>query len=479
MNQPQSPMPSLPEQPPGPSARPGAGHPDLAAEAPAPVAQPSAVPTAPNGLPATVARPDDELAPPRARRVSEGAWLGGVCTGIAQHLGWPLLVVRGGFVVLGSMQMLGVFLYGLLWMLMPSQQEESAQNPEAPGLEAAKRQDMRRPGSAMVRAKRDGAAVGALALIGGGTVLLAERFGAGPSSAIFWPLAFAAVGLTIVWRQADAPRPSKEELAQGGRLDRLLLGRGWAEVVRMVVGLGLVGVSVSMVAASQIGVAQLPIVLGFSALMLLGVTIAAAPWIAKWRRASQSAHERAVLEQARADMAAHLHDSVLQTLALIQRQSNDPKAVASLARRQERELRTWLYGEVPAETTLKAALTRACTEIEDERGVEIELVCVGDVDTDSRTDAVVRAAREAMMNAAKHSGAPRIDVYCEVEPGLVEVFVRDRGAGFELAAIGDDRMGVKRSIIERMERHGGSARIRSAPGEGTEVRLVMEIEREQ
>lgn len=460
----EQPEPSQLHQPVEDSSRPDAAPP-----------LPGPTPTAPTPrLPEPLPETDGLLpAPPRAHRVSEGAWLGGVCTGIAQHLGWPLILVRGGFVVLGSMQMLGVFLYGLLWMLMPAQDE--ADEAEAPGLEAAKRQDMRRPGTAVARAKRDGAALGSLALVGGGVILLAQRFGAGPSSAIFWPLAFAAAGVAIVWRQADAPRPSSEELARGTWLDRLLLGRGWAEVVRMAVGLGLVGVSVSMVAASQIGVAQLPIVLGFAALMLLGVTIAAAPWIAKWRRASQAAHERALLEQARADMAAHLHDSVLQTLALIQRQSEDPKAIAALARRQERELRTWLYGEVPAETTLKAALTRACTEIEDERGVEIELVCVGDVETDSQTDAVVRAAREAMMNAAKHSGAPRIDVYCEVEPGLVEVFVRDRGAGFDIESIGDDRMGVKRSIIERMERHGGTARIRSAPGEGTEVRLVMEI----
>ncbi|MGO4955946.1 PspC domain-containing protein [Luteococcus sp. Sow4_B9] len=426
----------------------------------------------PPGPPAGVAIPaqDDDL--PRAVRDQENAWLGGVCSGIARHLDWPVLLVRGGFVVLGSMQMVGVLLYGLLWMLMPGEDEKP--EAQAPGLESAKRRDMRRTSQSVEGARRDNAAVAALSLIGLGVVLLAQRVGIGPSNALFWPLAFGGAGLAIVWRQADAPRPEPEDL-QRGPLMRLVLGRGWAELVRMVVGLGLVGTSISLVAASQIGVGQLPVVLGFSALMLMGIAIAAAPWIARWRRASQAAHERQLLDQARADMAAHLHDSVLQTLALIQRQSNDPKQVASLARRQERELRTWLYGEEPTDSSLKAALTRAAEEIEAERGVDVELVCVGDAQSNTRTDAVVRAAREAMMNAAKHSGTQRVDVYSEVDGNLVEVFVRDRGAGFDLDAIDDDRMGVRRSIIERMERHGGSARVRSAPGEGTEIRLVMEI----
>ena len=147
--------------------------------------------------------------------------------------------------------------------------------------------------------------------------------------------------------------------------------------------------------------------------------------------------------------------------------------MAALARRQERELRQWLYGDEPIEGSLRTALARAAQEIEDERGVDVELVCVGDRELDGQLDALVRAAREAMMNAAKHSGAERVDVFCEVEDHLVELFVRDRGVGFRMEEIGDDRMGVTRSILQRMERHGGTARIRSEPGEGTEVRLAM------
>ncbi|GAB2472553.1 ATP-binding protein [Luteococcus sediminum] len=405
-------------------------------------------------------RPQPE--PPRARRDAEHAVLGGVCSGIAQHLGWSPLLVRGGFVLLAGMQLVGVLVYGLLWVLMPSAAQ--GDSVEAPGLESARRQQMR-PQRHRELARPDGASAAALALVGGGVALLAHRFGTGPSSTIFWPLAFAAAGLAMVWRQADA-----QDLAT----DRTAPQR-WKDASRLLVGLALVGVSVSIVAAGWIGISQLPQVLGFAALLVLGVGIAGAPWITRWRRTSREAHERALLERARADMAAHLHDSVLQTLALIQRQSEDPKAVAQLARRQEKELRTWLYGEEQTESSLTVAMRTAVDEIEAERGIDIELVCVGDAEGTSRTDTVVRAAREAMMNAAKHSGADRVDVYCEVDDGQVEVFVRDRGVGFDPEAIGDDRMGVRRSILDRMERHGGTARIRSAPGEGTEVRLVMEI----
>jgi len=164
---------------------------------------------------------------------------------------------------------------------------------------------------------------------------------------------------------------------------------------------------------------------------------------------------------------------VLQTLALIQRQADDPKAVQQLARRQERELRTWLYGEEPQTETLKAALTGAAAEVEDERGIPIEVVMVGDCETSDSIQALVRAAREAMVNAAKHSGADKIDVYAEVTDDLVEVFVRDRGHGFDLDTVPEDRMGVRGSILDRMARHGGRATIRSRPGDGTEVRLEI------
>ena len=164
---------------------------------------------------------------------------------------------------------------------------------------------------------------------------------------------------------------------------------------------------------------------------------------------------------------------MLQTLALIQRQADDPVRVALLARRQERELRTWLYGEEARSQTLKGALEQLRIDVEERFPIAVEVICVSDMDLDEASMALVQAAREAVMNAAKHSGASRVDVFAEVEPEKVELFIRDRGCGFDEAMIRPDRRGVKESIRARMERHGGTARIRTAPGEGTEIRLEL------
>ena len=173
-------------------------------------------------------------------------------------------------------------------------------------------------------------------------------------------------------------------------------------------------------------------------------------------------------------MAAHLHDSVLQTLALIQRQSTDPAVVSQLARTQERELRMWLFDDIdPERATLKSALQTVVAEVEDNLRVPIELVVVGDVDVDESVRPMVAASREAIVNAARHSEAGRVDVFTEVGEHSIEVFVRDRGVGFVPDDVPHDRQGLRGSVIDRMQRHGGQATVRSAPGEGTEVRLVM------
>ena len=173
-------------------------------------------------------------------------------------------------------------------------------------------------------------------------------------------------------------------------------------------------------------------------------------------------------------MAAHLHDSVLQTLALIQKSAGDQQAVARLARSQERDLRAWLYSEDRADqTTVANALRAAAAEVEDAHGTSVDVVAVGDGDLDETLRPVVAAAREAMTNAAKHAGTGRVDVYAEVGAAAVDVFVRDRGVGFDLDAVPGDRHGVRHSIVDRMERHGGAAEVRTTPGEGTEVRLHL------
>ncbi|HZA73524.1 MAG TPA: PspC domain-containing protein [Propionibacteriaceae bacterium] len=415
-----------------------------------------------------IAPPEPPEPRPRATRVADGAWLGGVSTGLARHLGWPVLVIRIAFVALMTFQFIGVLAYGALWLLMPP---ETVTN--APGLESASRtgkRDLARP-----RRRVDWGMLLALAALGTGLLWIVQSSGLGISSQLFWPVAFACAGAALVWRQADSAQQRRWRAEAGGRvwLAPFIARGGWPALVRVIVGLGLVGAAFGIVIAQQSEISQLPEVLAMTTLALAGLGIVLAPWLYRSRTALNQARADKVRADARADMAAHLHDSVLQTLALIQRQADDPKAVQQLARRQERELRTWLYGDQPQTETLKAALTAAAAEVEDERGVPIEVVMVGDCETSEQLQALVRAAREALVNAAKHSGADKIDVYAEVDEERVEVFVRDRGQGFDLEAVADDRMGVKRSILNRMARHGGTATVRSRPGEGTEVRLEI------
>ena len=429
-------------------------------------AQPAAVSLAKDGVSDFDQADSDDK--PRATRVVEGAWLGGVCTGLARHLGWPLLAVRIAFVALATFQFLGVIAYGALWLLLPPES-----TVKAPGLESAGRAGMRDPS----RPKRriDWGMLLALIALGVGLLLIMQNTGLGISSQLFWPVAFACAGAALVWRQADSEQQKRWRDEAGGKawLAPFVARGGWPALVRVIVGLGLVGAAFGIVIAQQGQIANLPEVMAMTMLALAGLAIVLAPWLHRSRSALNQARAEKVRADARADMAAHLHDSVLQTLAMIQRQADDPKAVQQLARRQERELRNWLYGDELPEATLKAALTAAAAEVEDERGVPVELVMVGDCDTSEEIQALVRAAREAMVNAAKHSGAEKIDVYAEVDEESVEVFVRDRGHGFDVDAVAEDRMGVKGSIIDRMARHGGSATIRSAASDGTEVRLEI------
>jgi signal transduction histidine kinase len=229
---------------------------------------------------------------------------------------------------------------------------------------------------------------------------------------------------------------------------------------------GRVGVARDVVLAGALGVTGLALVVG--------------PWVV--RLVGDLAEERAarVRTQERADVAAHLHDSVLQTLALIQKHSDDGRMVATLARAQERDLRSWLYGaDTAAAGTVAGALRAAAAEVEDAHGVPVEVVTVGDdAPVTDRTRPLVLGAREAMVNAAKHSGAAKVDVFAESVGGRLEVFVRDRGRGFDAAAVPEDRLGVRNSIVDRMSRHGGDAVVRTAPGQGTEVRLSVRTEEE-
>lgn len=403
---------------------------------------------------------------PRLERRKEDSWLAGVASAIARHLDLPAWLVRSVFVALMTINFLGLPLYGVLWVLIPTEGKAA----EAPGLEAANRLGMRKRTSK--KRSTDYAALGAVALIGFGVVWLVQASGLGVSSPVFIPLLLAALGIAIVWRAADMP--SQTDNPDTPRLLRPFVSRGRpAAALRITVGLALVGLGAGIIVSTSLKVDQLPAVLLLSLFLIVTAAVVAAPWLNKWRHSLEQARDEKLVADTRADMAAHLHDSVLQTLALIQRQADNPKAVAQLARRQERELRKWLYGESADHSTLKAALSSIAAEVEDEWSVNIEPVLVGDTSMTPELANMVQAAREALVNAAKHSGESEISLYSEVDDDVVEIFVRDRGVGFDLDEIAEDRMGVRGSLIERMERHGGRAVIRTAPGDGTEVRLEM------
>jgi signal transduction histidine kinase len=295
---------------------------------------------------------------------------------------------------------------------------------------------------------------------------------------VVWPLLLGVIGVDLVWRPAVARARSPGERRLSLRA-HLRTRNGRIDVPRLTLGVLLViFASAGLLHAAHV-LGNLGDAIGAVAIVGTAFGLLIAPWLV--RLASNLTAERAarIREQERAEVAAHLHDSVLQTLALIQKRSGNPREVAALARRQERELRRWLF-ERPdgaGEESVRTALQRAAAEVEELHGVPIEAVVVGDQRLDARLEALVPAAREAMTNAAKFAGVDRVDLYAEVGPERVEVFVRDRGVGFEPDSIPEDRRGVRDSIVGRVERHGGRARIRSAAGEGTEVELAMECPR--
>ena len=245
----------------------------------------------------------------------------------------------------------------------------------------------------------------------------------------------------------------------------------------MLGGIGLVVVGVTSFLAANDALAQArdgALAIGAT---LVGVLLVTGPWL--WRLVRELSAERRALirEQERAEVAAHVHDSVLQTLALLQSKADDPHEVRRLARRQERELREWLYSS-PAEqasasgTSFAVSLRQAAADVEDAHAVSVDVVVVGDAPLDDSLVATVAAAREGMVNAAKSSGAPNVSVFAEVTDRGIEVFVRDRGRGFDPEQIPADRRGIRESIVGRMTRNGGKAAIRSGPT-GTEIALTV------
>ena len=378
--------------------------------------------------------------------------LAGVCGGTAAALGVSPLILRVLVVALTAAGGIGALLYVLAWLFLPEEGSDRS-------LAVAAVRDPRRDLGEVV-------AIGSIVL---GAILLVRATGIWLTDAFVWPLLLAGVGLAVIWRQAGADERSSLLRVVDLRLRRAALGRVALGVALVVGGVGAFLAANDAFSAVRQGLLATVGIVG-------GLALITGPFWLRMGRDLASERRRRIRSEERAEVAAHLHDSVLQTLALIQRNAEDPRAVVTMARRQERELRGWLFEndqDQPDAQTLAAALARAGEEVEGLTGVTIDVVAVGDLPLDDRVRALVAAAREAMVNAAKWSGDPTVSVYAEVRNGETSVFVRDWGAGFDLDGVAADRHGVRESIGERMARHGGKAVVRTSPGEGTEVELRL------
>jgi len=407
--------------------------------------------------------------PRRAYRSTDERWLGGVASGLAQHVGLPALWVRMGLLVLVAFGGFGAVLYAGLWLFLPASRHTEQL---APGLDAATRQG-KRDGRRERRFADYGplVAVGTIAI----GVLLLITLVSGQTLA-YGPLLLAGAGVAVLWWQADEAQRERwnDPSKRMGPIKAVVGGGGFRAYLRIGSGLLLLVLAITLFSLRS-GSLTVALNVGLAAAFgIVGLGFMVGPWLLRLSSDLSEEREARVRSEERADVAAHLHDSVLQTLALIQRSAGDPATVLRLARAQERDLRSWLFetkGEGPA--TLAAALRAVAADSEDAHGVPVEVVCVGDAPVTDEDRPLVLATREAIVNAAKHSGASTVDVYAEATAAGVEIFVRDRGTGFDPDLVAEDRQGVRSSIIGRMERHGGSASVRSIPGEGTEVRLSL------
>lgn len=488
----QSPAPSTPPAPPmsassqrrsnrpasnGPaSSQPGSDRPDSTQPrnrgtgrvAPGPQG-PGARPGGPNrGLRSLVSRE----AWAGVKRPADHRVLAGVTTPLADTIGVSVLGARWALVALTFVGGVGIAIYIVAWLFLPSEGSD------------------RTIASAAFADRRSVQLVAATAT--GLVVLLICVSLLGTPSVVgaVSPGLVSLAGLVAIWRHAGA-----EDRVAAQRLAALLSGASPAgvpttgvptrrrllyAVVRFVAGAGLIVVCTSKLLRPKdlnstdltVALAALGVIAGFALIL--------APWwLRLGRELSGERRERARAEQ-RAEIAEHLHDSVLQTLALIQRSADDPQQVQRLARAQERQLRSWLFDGAPRgpmglehPCTVSEALASLQQDLENMHRVKVEVVTVGDANLDERSMALMSAAREAAVNSAKWSGADEVSIYAEVEPDEISVFVRDRGRGFDPKAVAKDRKGISESIKARLARNGGTATIRSAPGEGTDVALKL------
>jgi signal transduction histidine kinase/phage shock protein PspC (stress-responsive transcriptional regulator) len=391
----------------------------------------------------------------RLSRPVQGRYLGGVCAGLAEHLGLNVRHVRLGFVLATFAGGAGLVAYLFLWALTP----QSKDTP-VPGTQTVA---AGRPVNESLRNFVVG--LGLLVIAG---LLVALQQGVDLRLGVLLPLLTVAGGAVLAWSQLDDAERDKWLVSDPGSASRR------AGLARLGIGIALATIGVIVLATQGRGISGLWDVGIAAVAVLAGAALIAAPWGVRLWSDLRTEQATRIRETERADIAAHLHDSVLQTLALIQRKAEDPAEVTRLARAQERELRGWLYaGPRGSQASLASAVTEVAHEVEDLHGMPIELVVTGDRPLDVGGTALVRALREALLNAVRHGAAP-VSAYVEVGSERVEAFVRDHGPGFSIDDVPEDRLGVRESIIGRMSRHGGSAALRRLDN-GTEVSLSLPV----
>ena len=385
---------------------------------------------------------------------------GGVAAGLSVRSGISVSAIRTVFIVTALISGFGAAVYVLAWLFLPAEGESST---------IASRAQADRRGIGLAAA-----AASLLAVI----LLIAAVLHVGWIGSLSWPPVVAVAGLVLIWRNASpAEQAVLRQLSEpligdtsGGQPRRLGL--------RIAIAAVLVVAGLVIVISQHLSRVQLGALTGV-ALMFAAIVVLLGPWWLRVARDLLAERQARVRAEERADMASRVHDSVLQTLALIQRRADDPQQVVSLARAQERDLRSWLFdGRAPGSldglaTTLSGGVRLIQQDVEAQHGIVVEAISVGDCDLDADLSALLAAAREATVNAAKWSGAAAVTLFAEVEPNAVSVFVRDRGRGFDPDAVPGDRKGLAESVHARMARRGGSATVRSAPGQGTEVVLTM------
>lgn len=377
----------------------------------------------------------------------------GVAGGFADQHGIDPVVVRAALVMLSFAGGLGIVLYVLGHLLAASTASELP--PQQP-------LDQRRNLSVAA------VSLGAALIVRGAGLWLGDAF---MVTVIVVVSGVALLGVlrpdsTLLGLNGQDGSPLADVLA--GRHAR---GRIVAGAMLVAVGLVLVSTTGGVSSSLQVGVYA-------TALTILGIAVLLGPWLARLAQEAAAERRERIRMDEREAMAAHLHDSVLQTLALIQRNAADPRRTVTLARRQEAELREWLYGRAGVDAqaaTLAGALQRMVHEVEDLHDIRIDPVVVGDQPMNDPFTALIAATREACVNAAKHSGVQDVSVFVEVGSARVEAFVRDRGVGFDRATVSSQGRGIERSMEARLERVGGSVEIETAPGRGTEVHLSVPL----